>query len=397
MIERRSYLDRLWSLKDANLIKVITGIRRVGKSTLLSEFRKELKAAGEKHVLVYNLESAANRRFLKDPYALHDAIMSSIDPRVKNYVFIDEVQMIPEFERMVDSLFVEKNIDLYITGSNAYMSSSQLATLLSGRYAEVEVLPLSFSEYIRFFPSASDRLGLFSQYMRYGGFPEVANLLASHRDSEVPAYLKMIYDTIIEKDIYGWRHVNPSESLKNMTLFCFDNVGNITSSNSIANSLGVNRAEVVNYLDALESCFVLYRISRYDIRGKKLLQTLNKYYSVDVGLANVMLGKFEDADMGRRLENIIYLELCRRYSEVWIGKNYEKEIDFVVRTKDGQTEYFQVALSVANSDTREREFSAIKNTGDYFKKTIITLDLFSTNEDGIERVNAIDWLSANDL
>ncbi len=399
MIKREKYLNQLRQLRDMNVIKIITGVRRSGKSTLLDQFRHELKADGvqDENIITFNLEEAENQHFLQNPDLLHDTILNMCSKNIQNYVFIDEVQMLLGFEKIIDSLFVKDDIDLYITGSNAYMTSSELATLLSGRFIEIKMQPLTFAEFIQFFPEATDRFARFQQFMRFGGFPEVANFLVGGAEAQVTLYLQSIYDTVLEKDIKLRKQIRFMEDFRNVALFSFDNIGNILSPTKISNVLKQGGVTVVNqtvdnYLTAMQDCYILYKAQRFNIRGKKLLQTLEKYYAVDLGLVDVVLGKPSGADLGRRLENIVYLELLYRYGKVWIGKNYDKEIDFVVKDRDGVTQYFQVAQTAANPDTLHRELRALENTGDNYKKTLLTLDLLDTDELGVGRKNLIDWL-----
>ncbi len=394
MIKREVYLERLRQLRDTHIIKTVTGIRRCGKSTLLEQFQQELLAQGVRpdHILVYNLEDSLNRPFTEQRDLLHNHIIKQCDQTSQYYIFIDEVQLIPEFERTIDSLFLRKNLDLYITGSNAYMTSGELATFLSGRYIEIKMQPLTFSEFVQFFPDDNNTTARLQDFVRFGGFPEVANLLARGVTGQIPQYLRNIYETVLEKDIKTNRRIRDLEDFRNLVEFMFDNIGNITSPSKIANALTSSSNKTVDdYLSALANCYVLYEAERFDIRGKQLLQTLSKYYAIDLGLADAVLGKSSDADQGRRLENIVYLELLHRYGQVWVGKNYDKEIDFVVRDADGMSKYFQVTQT-ATGQTLERELAPLKNTGDNYPKTVLTLDLLETDEDGIERRNLINWL-----
>ncbi|MBQ9016858.1 ATP-binding protein [Candidatus Saccharibacteria bacterium] len=400
MIIRDSYLDKLSALKDINVIKIVTGVRRCGKSTLLMQFRDRLKKEGvkSKNIISYNLEDKANERFTQDKNLLHDTILKRLDPRSRNYVFIDEVQLAPDFEKTLDSLFIRDNIDLYVTGSNANMTSSQLSTLLSGRYVEIEMLPLSFSEFMKFPVDAQpDRLSAFQKYLQYGGFPEVANLLAAKSEAEIPLYLRSIYETVLEKDIKTRRNIRFMDDFSNVVSFMFNNIGSITSPNNIANVLRqenkvIDKATVDGFLSALADCFILYPVRRFDIRGKSLLRTREKYYAVDIGLVNSLLGLPSTTDVGHRLENLVYLELRKRYDgQVWVGKNYDKEIDFVVKNRSGLTEYFQIAETVSSAKTLTRELSAL-DTRDEYRKTLLTMDLISSNENGIIQKNIIDWL-----
>ena len=397
MVIRESYLKTLRSVKDINLIKVVTGVRRSGKSTLLGLFRDELEEEKNAKVIAYNLEEKENEQFLNDADTFYNQIMSEIDPKVMNYIFIDEVQMVPEFERMLDSLYVKPYTDIYVTGSNAYMLSSDIATILTGRYIEVKMQPLSFGEFVKFFPDGSNIYLLFEQYMRYGGFPEAANMLVRGAEEEIPRYLEAVYDTVMEKDIKKRKNIRNMDDFRRVYLYCLDNIGSITSSNRIANVLNdsygnVDRKTVGEYLQALVDCFLLYPTERYDIRGKKILRTGEKYYSVDLGLTDTLLGRPSRANIGHRLENVVFMELNRRYGNIKIGKNYDKEIDFVVKNHDGEIEYYQVSQTVASDETFERELSALRNTGDYYRKTILTMDPLETSDNGIVRKNIVNWL-----
>ena len=400
MIKRISYLNQLSELKDLNVIKVISGIRRSGKSTLLSQFREKLVEDGvpKKNIFAYNLEDKTNQHFTQDPDALHDEILSKIVPGEMNYVFIDEVQNIPEFEKTIDSLFIRENIDLYITGSNAYITSSELGTLLSGRYIEIKMQPLVFSEFIQFFPNEMPREKLFELFLKYGGFPEVANFLAAHAETQIPVYLSGIYETILEKDIKQHFKIDDLTDFRRVVKYLFDSIGKPISSNNISvasaeSPLGeVPRKRVKAYIDALTDCYIFYDAERYDIRGKQILKTQDKYYAVDLGLTDTVLGRPTNADYGRKLENLVFLELKHRYTNVYIGKNYGKEIDFVAKDFNGITTYYQVSWTTMSQETLEREVSAFKNTGDNYQKILLTMDNFPSNENGIQRINVIDWL-----
>ena len=402
IMKRVSYLRLLDNLKDINVIKVVTGVRRSGKSTLLRQFRERLKENGvpSERVLSYNLEAKSNEKFTKDTDLLHDTILKSILPGVMNYVFIDEVQLVPEFEKTLDSLHLRSDIDLYVTGSNANITSSEIGTLLSGRYVEVKMQPLTFSEFLEFFPEGvADKFSKFQLFMQYGGFPEVANLLSAGKTLAVIPYLRSIYDTILEKDIKQRKNIRFMDDFRQTVNYMFNNVGNITSPNNISNILRednkiIDKETVSGYLDALADCYILYPTQRFDIRGKQLLKTLKKYYAVDLGLIDAVLGLPSNADVGHRLENLVFLELNKRYDgRVWVGKNYEKEIDFVAKRPDGVLDYYQVAETVAEASIFEREVGSLENTGDKYSKTLLTLDLLETNNAGIARKNIVNWLT----
>lgn len=403
-MERTSYLQLLDNLQDTHVIKVVTGVRRSGKSTLLEQFRERLAENGvpAARIQFYNLEDKLNKKYTLDADLLHDDILDTLAKDAMNYIFIDEVQLIPDFEKTLDSLHLRKNIDLYVTGSNADITSSEIGTLLSGRYVEIKMQPLTFSEFLQFFPDGEvDKFAKFQIFMRYGGFPEVAKLLAAGREMAVAPYLRGIYDTVLEKDIKTRKNIRFMDDFRNLVNFTFNNVGNVTSPNNISNVLRgenqiIDKATVSSYLDALSDCYILYPTQRFDIRGKQLLKTLEKYYAVDLGLVDAVLGMPSGADVGHRLENIVFLELFKRYDgKVWVGKNYEKEIDFVCKNLDGTLDYYQVAETAAGPETLARELSSIENTGDKYRKTLLTLDLIETDESGVAKRNIVNWLCDN--
>ena len=402
-MKRLSYLQLLDNLQDINVIKVVTGVRRCGKSTLLEQFRERLidKGISTKRVFSYSLEDKANEKYLNDKNLLHDTILANISPDEMNYVFIDEVQLVPEFEKTLDSLHLHKNIDLYVTGSNSDITSSEIGTLLSGRYVEVKMQPLTFSEFLEFFPDGNaDKYNKFQFFMRYGGFPEVANLLAAGKTLAVSPYLRDIYNTVLEKDIKKRKNIRFIEDFRHTVEFTFNNIGSVTSPNNISNILReenhtIDKETISSFLDALADCYILYPVQRFDIRGKQLLKTLEKYYAVDLGLIDATLGLPSNADVGHRLENLVFLELNKRYDgKVWIGKNYNKEIDFVCKNPDGTLDYYQVAETANDTNTFNREISSIANTGDDYRKILLTLDPIETNDSGITKKNIVNWLTS---
>lgn len=400
MIKRENYLEKLRALRDKDLIKVLTGVRRSGKSTLLAMFRDELIASGidKSQIQTYNLEEVDNLK-LRGWKTLHDTITSQLIPDRQNYIFLDEIQNVPEFERMIDSLYAKTNTDLYVTGSNAYFLSSDLATLLSGRQIEIKVLPFSFAEYIESHLDTSySRSELFDRYLRNGGFPQAIELFKIDENLAIE-YLTGVFSTVVLKDVIDRPGVaNDSEALRNTLRFVFDNIGSLVSPKRIAdymtsNYRSISSRTIENFLSATVDGFILYEANRFDVKGKELLQTQQKYYLVDTGLRRVLLGRDEQFDTGRALENIIYLELIRRGHQVWVGKTKSgKEVDFVVLTKEGLLEYYQVTETMRGEETRERELSALRNIDDHNRKVVITLDPLDNNYDGIEQVNAIDWL-----
>ena len=400
MIAREQYLHKLRQFKDKDVIKIATGVRRCGKSTLFAIFKDELKQSGVKdsQIISINFESP---RYMLENINWRD-LWQDITERLKSekhaYVFLDEIQTVPDFEKLVDGLYVEPNIDLYITGSNAYFLSSELSTVLSGRYIEIKMLPLSFAEYASAFPDQTDRQRLYSDYVNYGSFPYVPTLL-EEGESAVDTYLQGIYETVLYKDIIARLNTEDETKMLNLVKFTMDNIGNTTSPRKIADTMTSNgdkisHPTVDSYLTALTKSFLLYQADRYDVKGKKLLQRYSKYYLVDIGLRQMMLGRTMSSDRGHILENIVYLELLRRNRHVWIGKNNDTEIDFVVQTNSGETEYYQVAETMLGNETRARETRPLKNIKDHFPKFILTMDAGEYTDGGIRQVNAIDWLLA---
>jgi predicted AAA+ superfamily ATPase len=398
MINRETYLQKLRLLKDQKLIKVITGIRRSGKSTLLETFKNELIELGvsRKNIIYLNFEERENLD-LTNWSILYDEIKKKIASTQKYYVFLDEVQLVNSFEKLVNALFIKKNIDLYVTGSNAYLLSSELATLLTGRYISINVQPFSFLEYTKANSKEKNTDKLFRQYINTSCFPEAVNL-AKKNESLVNDYLQSIYETVVIKDIaqrYKLRNLN---NLHRVISFIFDSVGSYISATNIAVELNKNSKKsishntVTKYLDYLTNSYIIYPAARFDIKGKELLTTNKKYYLVDLGLKNITTTNRYDADLGRKLENVVYFELLRRGGKIFAGKNNEKEIDFVVQKANNEREYYQVAFTVNDEKTFQREISSLKNIGDNYPKYILTLDFENTNIEGIQKINVIDWL-----
>ncbi|MEA1976230.1 MAG: ATP-binding protein [Bacillota bacterium] len=395
MIKRREYLNRLIKLKDKDVIKVVTGIRRCGKSVLFWQYREYLLNIGikQEQIISINFEDF-------DYYDLLDAkkLYAYIKDRLLDeeimYIFLDEIQQVQDFERVVDSLFIKENIDLYITGSNAYLLSSELATLLSGRYVIVEMLPISFKEYVEFLGDSSDLNQKYKDYLLYSSFPYTLSL---DNDLELTHnYLEGIFNTVLLKDVVARRKISDVFMLESVIDFMFNNIGNITSTKRISDmmksdgrKISVNTVE--SYLKGLIESFILYRVNRYDIKGKQYLKTLEKYYVVDIGLRYFLLGN-KNADFGHILENIIYLELKRRGYKVNIGKINNREIDFIA-TRLGVVEYYQVALTTREKGTLERELRPLKNIPDHYSKILLTLDQEPDSYyDGILKKNALDFL-----
>ena len=397
MIERTEYLEQLKAFKDKDLIKVVTGIRRCGKSTLFELFINYLKESGIKkdQIIKINLEDADyNFESYKE---LYDYVNKKIDSKKNFYVFLDEVQNVPMFQKAVDSLYIKKNIDVYITGSNAYLLSGELATLLSGRYIEIKMLPLSFKEYFSAFNSSDkSRYDYFLDYMKYGGMP--GNIPIIQDDSNnLDIYLEGIFSTIIYKDVITRNNISDKMLLENLLKFIFDSIGSPISTKKISDTLtskGISTSNhtVENYISAFLDSFLIYKAERFDVKGKNLLARDYKYFVVDQGLRSYLLGKKADSDMGHILENIVYLELLRRGYKVYVGKVDDLEIDFVAENRDG-LKYFQVALTVRDDKVLERELKSLQKTGDHYPKYIITYDMdMKADYDGITKINIVDWL-----
>ena len=393
MIERTEYLDFLKKLKDKNIIKVVTGIRRCGKSTLFELYKKYLLENGvnKNQIISLNFENPKDMIF-DDWKELYTYIEDKLLPDKMNYIFLDEIQVIPNFEKTVDGLFINKNVDLYITGSNSYMLSGELATYLTGRYMQIHMLPLSFKEYLNHYGSDNE-LKKYDTYIQNGGFPYLLNL---NEDKDlIRNYLDGIYNTVLMKDVISRNNIKDMMMLESIIKFIFDNIGQLVSTNKISNTLNSNNRKnsvntVESYLTNLIDSYIIYKISRYDIKGKEYLKTGDKYYVCDLGLRNYLLGGVKD--YGSILENIIFLELKRRGYEIYIGKYDDEEVDFVIKNNDG-IKYIQVALSVRDEDTLKRELTSLKNIKDNYPKYLITLDYDTNDFDGIKQISAIDFLT----
>lgn len=389
-------MEQLTALRDQRLIKVVTGIRRCGKSTLFELFRDVLKSNGvaDDNIFSYNFEERENQVF--GSWAeIYDSIVSKCS-ETTNYVFLDEVQLVPQFEKLVDALFVKKNIDLYITGSNAYLLSSELATLLSGRYIAINLHPYSFAEYVSAFPVEARTDKLFHQYINGSCFPEAVNILQASPDM-VNAYLRSLYDTIVVKDIVKRRKLRKFDSLQRIIDFVFDSVGSVVSPNNIADCLqknanGVSHNTVQKLLTYLIESYLVYPVRLYNIKGKRLLAANYKYYVVDLGLRNILNTNRTNTDLGHKLENVVYFELLRRGGEVFAGRSNKGEVDFVVKKYDGRMEYYQVAYRVDDEKTLNREISSLKCIRDANPKYLLSLDFDESVVDGVQKINVIDWL-----
>ena len=396
MIARQEYLNNLINFRHKQLIKVITGIRRCGKSTLFELYQDYLKADGvtSEQIIHVNLEDGEFAE-LETSKQLYNYVNERLLPGKQMYVFLDEVQRVGEFQKAVDSLYVKKNCDVYITGSNAYLLSGELATLLSGRYVEIKMLPLSFKEYVSAFSEDSNVDRLYADYIQNSSFPYALEL---KRAKDRRLYLQSIYDTIVLKDIVARRRFPDVEMLQSVVRFMFHNIGNLNSTKKIADTMTsagrkISVHTVESYLTALTESFILYKVSRYDIKGKQHLKTGDKYYVADIGLRYALLGVTK-ADMGHILENIVYLELLRRGYELYIGKVGQTEVDFVAIGDEGE-EYYQVAYTVIDADghTLERELASLEAINDHNPKFLLTMDYTPlTSHNGIKQMNVLDWL-----
>lgn len=394
IISRENALKQLVQLKDKNVIKIVTGIRRCGKSTLLELYADYLKENGieSEQIVFVNLEDYENKN-LRNPDELYSYIKQRLSSQ-KTYVFLDEIQRVENFSDLVDGLYVNKNIDLYLTGSNSTLLSSEIATYISGRYIEIKLMPFSFSEFIKASGKNDSLISLYNEYIQTSSFPYVSKLL--NVPEQINPYLEGIYNTILVKDIVDRKKVTDTTVLQSITQFLFDNIGLEVSYKKIADTLTSNNRKtdfktVEKYVTALEESFIIYKAGRYNIKGKEYLKTLDKYYVIDIGLRNYLLGK-KAMDAGHILENIIYLELVRRGYKVFVGKVDSYEIDFVAQNQNGNL-YIQVAASVRNEETLNRELKPLKAVKDNYPKIILTLDDDPDSDyDGILRTNALVWL-----
>lgn len=392
MINREEYLNKLINWKDKDLIKVTTGIRRCGKSSLYEIYIEYLKENGidDNHIISINLESPdyefANYK------ELYNFIKEKMTDDKMYYIFLDEVQNLPEFQKAVDGLYIKKNTDVYITGSSAYLLSGELATLLSGRYIEIKMLPLSFKEYKEYLNEDGDEK-LYLKYINNSSFPYALKL---HSESDIDTYLDSIYNTIIIKDIATRKKMTDTALLRSLTEFLFSSLGNIMSVKKIADTLVSNGRKisvhtVETYLESLTESYIFNKVSRYDIKGKQYLETGEKYYATDVTMRYALLGR-KYMDLGHILENVVYLELLRRGYKVYVGKVGENEVDFVAENKEGRC-YYQVAYTTREESTLARELDSLQKINDHYPKFILTMDLDPiVDYDGIRKINVLDWL-----
>ena len=398
-IIRQQYLDQLTLSKDQNVIKVVTGVRRSGKSTLLGLFQDTLREQGitDSQIQSFNFEEEKNVE-LRDWRKLHHHIEQKLVPDKMNYIFLDEVQKVAQFEEVADSLFVKPNVDLYITGSNAFLLSGELSTLLTGRYISIHVLPFSFSEFVQVFPEEHNNDRLFEKYLTSSSFPEAINL-AKIDDKLANNYLRNIYDTIVNKDIAERYQIRGRIDFDRVVKFVFDSIGSPLSARNISNFFKLSNDNIFhgtikNYLGYLTKSYLVYPVSRYDIKGRRPLTTNDKYYVVDLGLRNILLGSTPGSDVGHRLENVVFLELLRRNEgEIFIGKNEDCEVDFMVQMAGGERVYYQVSYQVnGRPKTLTRELAPFYKIRDNYPKFLLTMDLVPEQFDGIKKVNVVDWL-----
>lgn len=394
-IERKEYLEKLIAFRDKQVIKIITGVRRCGKSTLMELFQDYLKSQGvlEEQIVAVNLEDYDFYE-LRNPKKLHTYIKERLVQGKMTYIFLDEIQHCEEFPEVVDSLHIKKDVDIYLTGSNAKMLSSEIATLISGRYVEISMLPLSFKEYVLSTGSSSELARKYTAYVETSSFPYALQLAGQPK--ELRDYLDGIYNTIVVKDIAQRNKIPDPMMLESVLRFIFDNIGNQLSTKKIADTMTSNGRKidvktVEKYLKALMESYIVYQAKRYNVKGKQHLKTLEKYYAVDIGLRYLLLGT-SSSDVGHILENIVFLELLRRGSEVFTGKIDDLEVDFVAM--DGkQTTYYQVAASVRDEKTLARELASLEKISDHYPKIVLTLDEDpQADYNGIRRINALDWL-----
>ena len=393
-MERREYLSKLKRFRDKKLIKVVTGIRRCGKSTLMEKYRDWLITQGVSsgRIVFINFEDY-DYFSLRDPQNLYSYVKERLSDTEMTYLFFDEIQHVRDFPDVINSLNLKPYTDIYLTGSNAYMLSSELATLLSGRYVEIPMLPLSFREYIEAIGGQDNLQDSYNRYVTNSSFPYTLELDSTE---EISDYLDAVYNTIVVKDIMTRLKIQDVTMLESVIRFAADNIGNILSTKRIADLLTaegrkIDQKTVEKYMHAFCETFFLYEAKRYNIKGRQLLKSLSKYYLVDIGLRRMLLGS-RGFDVGRVLENEVYLELLHRHRQVFVGKNDQLEVDFVTMNADGLA-YYQVAATVRDSATLERELASLRNIDDHYPKYLLTLDDDPDSDyDGILRINALKWM-----
>ncbi len=395
MIQRPEYLNFLEEWKDQQIIKVVTGIRRCGKSTIFQLFREKLLSEDilPEQIISLNFEDADNES-LCNYKTLYKYVKSRMLEDRMNYIFLDEIQHVNQFEKAVDSLFIKKNTDVYITGSNAYFMSGELATLLSGRYVALNMLPLSFKEYVSAFDTSVTHEELYRNYVYNSSFPYTVSL---NNRQNIHIYLEGLFNTVVLNDIVGRKKISDPAMLKSVIQFIFDNIGNTCSAKKISNAMTsagrkISNHTVENYLDGITESLLMYRVGRYDIKGKEHLKLLDKYYLADVGLRYYLLGTSR-ADQGHTLENVVYLELLRRGMKVYVGRVGSAEVDFVTQDFEGNTENYQIAWSVRDQKTLEHELGPFNSIQDHNQKYLLTMDNDPPiSYNGIRQQYVLDWL-----
>lgn len=397
-IQRTEYLNKLIAFRDKKIIKVITGVRRCGKSTLMQIYQDYLRDIGieEKCIVSVNLEDYDYYE-LRQPKNLHSYIKERLVNGKMTYIFLDEIQRCENFPEVVDSLFIKDNVDLYLTGSNAYMLSIEIATLISGRYVEISMLPLSFKEYVLSTGSSNELSRKYTEYLENSSFPYTLELKGQPK--EIKDYLDGIYNTIVVKDVASRKRFPDTMMLESVARFIFDNIGNPLSTKKIADTMTsygrkIDVKTVEKYLNSLMESFIVYQAKRYNISGKQYLKTLEKYYVVDIGMRYMLLGS-RSTDIGHILENVVYLELLRRGYQVYVGKIDDLEVDFVAM-ESKRIIYFQVAATVRDESTLKRELTPLEKINDHYQKFVLTLDDDpEADYNGIRRINVLDWLMGN--
>lgn len=395
VIERKEYLNKLIAWKDKKIIKIVTGVRRCGKSMLLEIYQNYLKEHGveQEQMIAINFEDLDYEE-LTDYKKLYQYLKTHLVENKMTYIFLDEIQNVENFPKVLDSLYIKDNVDIYVTGSNAYMLSSEIATVISGRYVQIEMLPLSFREYMESTGSMTDRGIKYAEYLQNSSFPYTLEL--KDQPNEIREYLDGIYNSIVVKDIVNRKKITDTFMLKSVLQFVFDNIGSPLSAKKIADTMTsagrrIDTRTVEKYLEAFCESYIIYQAKRYNIKGKQHLKTLEKYYIVDIGMRYMLLGS-RQADAGHILENVVYLELLRRGYEVFVGKIDSFEVDFVAQDHKGIV-YYQVALTTHDESTLQRELRPLQAIKDHYPKIILTMDEEPEEQyDGIRRINARDWL-----
>lgn len=402
LIERKEYVAWLKSYKDKSIIKVITGLRRVGKSTIFDLYIQELKKDGitDEQILKINFEDLDNES-LRDKRTLYSHIMSSAKSGKTLYVFLDEIQRVDSFEEVVDSLFIKDNIDVYITGSNAKFLSSEIATLLTGRYVEINVLPLSFKEYYDHFKdNEKSKRDLFTDYITYGALPGI--FMFGTGTTQQREYIESVYKTILEKDVLKRNSAASKQLVENILSYLVYNIGCLTTTKRITDTLNSNGTKVSyntvdSYFETLQDCFFVYKADRYDVVGKEYLKLINKYYITDFGFKYYILNN-KTIELPQILENLIFLELKRRRFKVATGKVAEKEVDFIIKDNSDSVKYIQVAVTIMDEDKLKQELRPFYEINDNYPKYIITLDdYYVKDHDGVITINALDFLLGQEI